>query len=172
VLVVGCSGSSSTPPTEKVVSAVAETTQLTSLTTAEAKQYCDDLLAYNRRELPVSEATKLRCAVTALVATRGAADDTAARAACKQAYDACAAAPAPNAPTECDDKSIQQFASCKGVTVADSNACLREAHARQASFLAADICATITVAGIEAELSARNAQGPACRKLTTACAAN
>jgi len=96
--------------------------QLSSLSTEDRQQYCEDQFQYLSTRVPKEDARKIKCATAATAVTIGGEADTeAARAACQQAYQACMSIPAPEPQSACD--TFPAKAESCAATVGEATKC-------------------------------------------------
>lgn len=116
-----------------------------NLSDTEAKQYCEDLQAYQKAQISEDEQKKFSCGFTAqLLASFTAKDDAEAQSKCKSELDKCLAKP----PTAADAGStadacesfMQRLKSCNA-TVAELNQCTGDSTAQLKSLATKDFCA-------------------------------
>lgn len=143
-----------------------------SLSDTEAKQYCEDVQAYQKAQLSEDEQRKYTCGFTAqILASFGAKDDAEAQAKCRSELDKCLAKP----PTTADAGSTadacasfaQRLKDCNA-TVAELNQCSGDSTAQLKSFASKDFCAEAKAdAGFAS--SALLQQPESCKALASKC---
>ena len=136
-------GSSAPPP------AASPTKTLETMSAAEAATYCKEAAAYQTGKLTEDEAKRAACAFSGAFSTIGAKTDAEAQQKCQQAYDACLAKPAETSDAGPGEDPCATFAAdaatCKGLTVAEWNACLDEQVGTFEKLADPKICSTVKV---------------------------
>jgi hypothetical protein len=162
------------PPT--VVTTLDGSRQVSSLNTAESRQYCRDAVRYNDGNTGDDETKALSCFVKAAGQIRSAATDAEAQAMCRTAFDAClamAGTPVFKSPNELCSGSLESgYAKCNA-TVAEKNECIEDYVAHRNEVLLSDPCSlSKATPGWSAIVTRENAPEwmvPSCEAIQTRC---
>jgi hypothetical protein len=157
----GCSSS-------KGITSLDPDKKLSSLTTEERRQYCEDRYHYMTSRVPKDDRHKIDCSVSAAdVGTSGAAITDKERSACQEVYQACVGLPAPEPQSSCDDFP-KNAADCTA-TVGDVDTCA-VAQADALEKLAAGADATCSRLDRARQGKDRPSKAPAeCTKVQQLC---
>lgn len=141
---------------------------LESMSAAEANTYCKEAMAYEAGKLSADEAKRAACAIAGAFGAFTAKTDAEAQQLCKQAYDQCLAKPATTSDAGAADDPCATFATdaatCKGLTVAELNACHDEQVAQFKTLADPNVCSTLKVGS-----SGTAAPTPKCDVVKTKC---
>jgi hypothetical protein len=136
------------------VSSVDSSKTASSLSDAEARQYCQDSVNYNTTHLGEADTRKLGCGFgAAIVAGYGAKTDAEAKAKCTEQYNSCLAEPVAasdaGAPKDPCANAKAQLAGCSA-TVGELNACIVDQFAVYQAASGKDYCADAKVTSADA----------------------
>jgi hypothetical protein len=115
-----------------------------ALTPDEAKQVCEDLQRYGRRQLARPNKERLACFVQALSAIGTEVEKAAAASACTQAFTACLAKPPEDKPADCASPQWAKITrDCKDATVGEFVDSLTERAALTATWAKTEPCGAV-----------------------------
>lgn len=141
---------------------------LESMSASEATTYCKEAMAYQAGKLSEDELKRAGCAIAGAFGAFTAKTDAEAQQQCQTAYDQCLAKPATSSDAGAAEDPCATFATdaatCKGLTVAEFNACQDEQVAQFKTLADPKVCSTLKAGG-----GGTTASTPKCDVVKTKC---